>query len=106
LIIAALASASMRPCCGDADELRASLEHGVLASEQRLHGVHHEPHAHRLAVIGWDHEEGLVIIYLQAESLDALRTFAAAPELKAVMKAAGVLGAPDITFVTGGVWAH
>jgi len=46
----------------------------------------------------------LVVIYLQAESLDALRAFAGAAELKAVMKAAGVVGAPEISFVTGGAW--
>jgi hypothetical protein len=48
----------------------------------------------------------LVVVYLQAESVDELRAFAERPELKAAMKAAGVLGAPDISFVTGGVWAH
>jgi quinol monooxygenase YgiN len=45
-----------------------------------------------------------VVIYLQAASLEALRAFAAAPELKAVMAAAGVLGAPDLSFVHGGEW--
>lgn len=48
----------------------------------------------------------LVVVYLQAESLDALRTFAGAPELKAVMKAAGVIGAPDISFVNGSAWTN
>ena len=46
----------------------------------------------------------VVVIYLQAEALEALRAFAAAPELKAVMATAGVLGAPDLTFVHGGEW--
>ena len=46
----------------------------------------------------------LVVIYLQAESVDSLRAFAARSELKAVMQAAGVVGAPDIGFVTGGTW--
>ena len=46
----------------------------------------------------------VVVIYLQAESLEALRAFAAAPELKAVMAAAGVVGAPDLSFVHGGEW--
>jgi quinol monooxygenase YgiN len=46
----------------------------------------------------------VVVIYLQAEALEALRAFAAAPELKAVMATAGVLGAPDLTFVRGGEW--
>ena len=46
----------------------------------------------------------VVVIYLQATSLDALRAFAAAPDLKAVMAAAGVVGAPDLSFVHGGEW--
>ena len=46
----------------------------------------------------------VVIIYLQAASLDALRAFASAPDLKAVMAAAGVVGAPDLSFVHGGEW--
>ena len=46
----------------------------------------------------------VVVIYLQAESLEALRAFAAAPDLKAVMQAAGVVGAPDLSFVHGGQW--
>ena len=46
----------------------------------------------------------VVVIYLQAESLEALRALAAAPELKAVMAAAGVVGAPDLSLVHGGEW--
>jgi hypothetical protein len=46
----------------------------------------------------------MVVIYLQAESLDALRAFAATPDLKDVMQAAGVVGAPDLSFVNGGAW--
>jgi quinol monooxygenase YgiN len=46
----------------------------------------------------------VVVIYLQAESLDALRAFAATSDLKAVMQAAGVVGAPDLSFVQGGEW--
>jgi hypothetical protein len=46
----------------------------------------------------------VVVAYLQAESLDALRAFASTPDLKEVMKAAGVIGAPDITFVNGSAW--
>jgi hypothetical protein len=46
----------------------------------------------------------VVVIYLQAESLEGLRAFAAAPDLKAVMAAAGVIGAPDLSFVRGGDW--
>ena len=48
----------------------------------------------------------LVVVYLQAESVDSLRAFASRPELKAVMTAAGVIGAPDISFVTGGAWTN
>jgi hypothetical protein len=46
----------------------------------------------------------VIVVYLQAESLETLRTFAARPELKDVMKAAGVVGAPETTFVNGGAW--
>jgi len=46
----------------------------------------------------------VVVIYLQAESLDPLRAFASSPDLKQVMQAAGVIGAPDITFANGGTW--
>jgi hypothetical protein len=48
----------------------------------------------------------LVVVYLQAESVDSLRAFAGRAELKAVMQAAGVVGAPDIGFVTGGAWTN
>jgi hypothetical protein len=47
----------------------------------------------------------VVVLYLQAESLEPLRAFAAAPGLKAAMEAAGVVGAPDFTFVNGSAWA-
>ena len=46
----------------------------------------------------------VVVIYLQAASLEALRAFVAASELKAVMQAAGVVGAPELSFVRGGEW--
>lgn len=46
----------------------------------------------------------MIVIYLQAETLDALRAFASSPDLKKVMKEVGVVGAPDITFTNGGVW--
>ena len=46
----------------------------------------------------------VVVVYLQAESLDALRAFASAPDLAQVMKAAGVVGAPDVSFVNGDAW--
>jgi hypothetical protein len=45
-----------------------------------------------------------VIVYLQAESIDALRVFASSPELKAVMKDAGVEGPPTFGYVQGGAW--
>lgn len=46
----------------------------------------------------------VVVVYLQAAALEALRAFAAAPDLKAVMAAAGVVGEPDLSFVHGGEW--
>ena len=45
-----------------------------------------------------------VIVYLQAESLDALRAYTASPRLKQVMTDAGVAGPPSFTFVNGGTW--
>lgn len=45
-----------------------------------------------------------VIIYLQAESLDALRAFTSSPRLKQVMSDAGVAGPPTFAFVNGGTW--
>jgi len=48
----------------------------------------------------------LVVIYLQAESVDSLRAFASRPEFKAVMTAAGVVSAPDIRFVLGSAWTN
>jgi hypothetical protein len=49
-------------------------------------------------------DKNLVIVYLQAQSLDTLRAFAGSPELKRVMHDAGIVGAPAITFVQGGSW--
>jgi hypothetical protein len=46
----------------------------------------------------------VVVVYLQAESLDALRAFASMPELEETMKSAGVIGAPDVSFVNGQGW--
>jgi hypothetical protein len=46
----------------------------------------------------------LVVIYLQAESLEALRAFAGTADLKQVMQTAGVIGAPELSFVQGGEW--
>jgi quinol monooxygenase YgiN len=45
-----------------------------------------------------------VILYLQAESLDALRGFTTSPRLKQVMSAAGVTGTPSFAFVNGVTW--
>ena len=47
----------------------------------------------------------VVIAYLQAESLDALRAFAASADLKQVMQNAGVVGPPELTFAQGSEWA-
>lgn len=49
-------------------------------------------------------DPNVVVVYLQAESLEALRAFAATSDLKAVMQTAGVVGAPDLSFVQGGAW--
>ncbi len=46
----------------------------------------------------------LVIAYVQAETFDTLRTFFSNPGLDSMLEAAGVLGAPETTFYTGG-WA-
>lgn len=46
----------------------------------------------------------LVIIYLQAQTEDQLRAFTASADLKQVMQTAGVVGAPELNFVTGGDW--
>ena len=49
-------------------------------------------------------DPNLVIIYLQAKSLDALKAFASSPDLKETMTRAGVVGAPTITFAYGQEW--
>jgi quinol monooxygenase YgiN len=49
-------------------------------------------------------DPSLAVVYHQAESFDALRSFLAQPALQAAMKAAGVTSEPDVTFHTGG-WA-
>lgn len=46
----------------------------------------------------------VVVVYLQAESADALRAFTSSPDLKETMQAAGVVGAPSKSFVTGGTF--
>jgi quinol monooxygenase YgiN len=50
------------------------------------------------------HKPNLVVVYLQAKSLEALRAFASSATLEQNMKAAGVIGAPELTFVQGGTW--
>jgi hypothetical protein len=47
-----------------------------------------------------------VIVYLQSESLDGLRTFTASPELRATQQRAGVQGPPQITFWQSGVFGQ
>jgi hypothetical protein len=46
----------------------------------------------------------VVVVYLQAETLDVLRAFASSPDLKKVMKDLDVVGEPDITLTNGRVW--
>ncbi len=49
-------------------------------------------------------DPSLVIIYLQAKSIDQLRAFADSASLKEAMKGAGVTSAPELSFVQGGSW--
>jgi len=49
-------------------------------------------------------DPNVVIIYLQARSLDQLRAFAESASLKDAMKTAGVTSAPELSFVQGGSW--
>jgi hypothetical protein len=49
-------------------------------------------------------DPNVVIVYLQAETLDALRAFTSSPRLKDVMREAGIAGAPAFAFVHGGTW--
>jgi quinol monooxygenase YgiN len=51
-------------------------------------------------------DPNLVVVYLQAESLDALRGFGASADLQQVMQKAGVQGAPEITLVNGAAWTN
>lgn len=46
----------------------------------------------------------VALVYHQAESFDTLRTFLADDEFKERMRSAGVVSAPEVSFVTGG-WA-
>jgi hypothetical protein len=49
-------------------------------------------------------DPSLVVVYLQASSLDQLRGFVGSPRLKETMAKAGVQGAPRIAFVQGADW--
>ena len=47
-------------------------------------------------------DPSLAIVYHQAESFDTLRAFLADDELRAVMKDAGVISEPEVSYHTGG----
>ena len=47
-------------------------------------------------------DPSLIVVYHQAETFDALRSFLRSDDLKATMKEAGVTSEPEITFHTGG----
>lgn len=47
-------------------------------------------------------DPSLVVVYHQAESFDTLRAFMELDELRDVMKEAGVISAPEVTYHTGG----
>lgn len=51
-----------------------------------------------------DDNPNVVIVYLQARSLDQLRAFAESASLKDAMKDAGVTSPPEMSFVQGGAW--
>ncbi len=51
-------------------------------------------------------DPSLILVYHQAESFDALRSFLRSDDLKAVMKEAGVTSEPEISFHTGGFGAR
>ena len=53
-----------------------------------------------------DADPNTVIVYLQSESVDALRTFTSSSELRAAQQRAGVQGPPQITFWQGSAWAN
>lgn len=46
-----------------------------------------------------------IVVYLQAESLEAVKAFTTSADLKAKMQEAGVMGPPELQFVEGGEWA-
>jgi len=49
-------------------------------------------------------DPSMAIVYHQAESFDALRSFLGSEDLQLAMKQAGVISEPEVTFHTGG-WA-
>jgi hypothetical protein len=49
-------------------------------------------------------DPNLVVVYLQARSLDQLREFASSASLKEAMQRAGVTSAPELSFVQGSAW--
>lgn len=51
-------------------------------------------------------DRNLVIVYHQAETLEALRAFSDSAELKSAMQRAGVSGPPKFTYHVGAGWAH
>ncbi len=49
-------------------------------------------------------DPNVVIVYLQARSIDQLRAFAKSASLADAVKGAGVTSAPEVSFVQGGTW--
>lgn len=49
-------------------------------------------------------DPNVVIVYLQARTIDQLRAFASSASLKDAMKTAGVTAPPELSFVQGGAW--
>jgi hypothetical protein len=47
-------------------------------------------------------DPSVAMVYHQAETFDALRAFLADPDLRAAMKAAGVVSEPEVAFQNGG----
>ncbi len=47
-------------------------------------------------------DPSMIVVYHQAESFDTLRAFMALDELRSVMKEAGVISDPEVTYHTGG----
>jgi hypothetical protein len=83
-------------------------EVGDYAAWKRAFDGHADARA-RAGIIGHavnrsEKNPNLVVVYLQAESLEPLRAFASSPDVKQAMQSASVIGAPDVTFVNGGTW--